>query len=148
MQNSKWTTRCDTAASVPHSAFRIPHSRVTSALVLFAHGSRDPEWAAPFRAVQQKVAAMKPGLAVDLAFLEIMQPSLPEAVDALVASGQQRVTIAPLFMAQGAHLKRDLAKLVADVRERHPQLDVQLLPAVGEVDSVIDAMSAWLAQRS
>jgi sirohydrochlorin cobaltochelatase len=118
---------------------------MNSALVLFAHGSRDPEWAAPFRAVQQRVAAIAPDLAVELAFLEIMQPSLPEAVDRLVASGRERITIAPLFMAQGAHLKRDLANLVTGVRERHPQIELLLLPAAGEVETVIDAMSTWLA---
>jgi sirohydrochlorin cobaltochelatase len=116
-----------------------------SALVLFAHGSRDPEWAAPFRAVQQRVVALKPGLAVELAFLEIMQPLLPDAVDALVGSGRTRITIAPLFMAQGAHLKKDLVRLTTELRERHPQIELSLLPAAGEVESVIEAMSQWLA---
>ena len=90
---------------------------------------------------------MKPGLAVELAFLEMMQPSLPDAVDALVASGRDRITIAPLFMAQGAHLKKDLARLATDLRERHPCLELSLLPAAGEVESVIEAMSEWLAAQ-
>jgi sirohydrochlorin cobaltochelatase len=119
-----------------------------SALVLFAHGSRDPDWAAPFRTVQQRVAAKNPELAVELAFLEVMKPTLPEATDALVASGCPRMTIAPLFMAQGAHLKRDLARLMSEIRERHPGLELSLLPAAGEIDSVIDAMSAWLAEHA
>lgn len=116
-----------------------------SALVLFAHGSRDPDWAAPFRRVQQRVAADKPALAVELAFLEMMQPSLPDAVNRLVAAGRERITIAPLFMAQGAHLKRDLAKLIADMQAHHPAIEIELLPAAGEIDAVIDAMSGWLS---
>ena len=119
-----------------------------SALVLFAHGSRDPEWARPFRTVQQRVAARNPDLHVELAFLELMKPSLGEAVDALVQAGCRRVKIAPLFMAQGAHLKRDLASLMAEVRERHREIELSLLPALGEVDSVIDAMSTWLAEHA
>ena len=119
-----------------------------SALVLFAHGSRDPDWAAPFRMVQQRVKAKNPGLTVELAFLEFMKPSLPEATDALAARGCARITIAPLFMAQGAHLKRDLAQLMDEVRRRHPHIELSLLPALGEVDSVIDAMSAWLSEHA
>jgi sirohydrochlorin cobaltochelatase len=119
-----------------------------SALVLFAHGSRDPDWAAPFRTVQQRVAAKKPDVAVELAFLELMKPTLPETIDALAASGCRRITIAPLFMAQGAHLKRDLARLIGEMRERHPDIDLSLLAAAGEVDTVIDAMSAWLAEHA
>ena len=118
-----------------------------SALDLFAHGSRDPDWAAPFRIVQQRVAATNSELAVELAFLELMKPSLPEATDALAASGCRRITIAPLFMAQGAHLKRDLARLMDELRARHPQLELSLLPALGDAEPVMDAISAWIGSQ-
>ena len=115
------------------------------ALILFAHGSRDPQWAAPFRAVQENVAQLRPGIAVELAFLEIMQPSLAKAVDRLVASGHKRFTIAPLFMAQGAHLKRDLADILSSLEQRHANIDIKVLPAAGEADPVVRAIGAWLA---
>jgi sirohydrochlorin cobaltochelatase len=114
------------------------------ALVLFAHGSRDPQWAEPFRAIQRRVSATKPALIVELAFLQLMQPTLPDAVARLVASGHVRLTVAPLFMAEGAHLKRDLAELVTMLRSRHPGVELTLLPAAGEIDAVLDAISAWL----
>jgi sirohydrochlorin cobaltochelatase len=117
-----------------------------TAIVLFAHGSRDPEWAAPFRAIQRKLTDAKPDVQVELAFLELMQPSLPEAVDRLAASGCRRVTVAPLFMAQGAHLKRDLAALIGELRARH-SIEIVALPAAGESEAVIDAISAWLAAQ-
>jgi sirohydrochlorin cobaltochelatase len=116
-----------------------------TALVLFAHGSRDPDWAAPFRAVQRNVAAARPDVEVELAFLEVMQPSLPVAVDRLIAAGSERITIAPLFMAQGAHLKRDLAKLVQELQAKHGRVQLALLPAAGEAQPVIEAISGWLA---
>ena len=115
------------------------------ALILFAHGSRDPEWTAPFRAVERTVSQLKPGITVELAFLEIMLPSLADVVDRLVASGHTRFTVAPLFMAQGAHLKRDLAEILAVVQHRHPQVEITLLPAAGEADSVVHAIGTWLA---
>lgn len=121
---------------------------MSSALVLFAHGSRDPEWAAPFRAVQKKTAAAKPGVEVELAFLEIMTPTLTDAVDRLVASGRKRITVAPLFMAQGAHLKRDLANLTAELRVRHSDVELAVLPALGDVEAIIDAVSVWLASNA
>lgn len=119
-----------------------------AALILFAHGSRDPQWAEPFRTIQRSVAARKPALAVELAFLEIMQPTLPDAFERLVASGRTRLTIAPLFMAQGAHLKRDLGEILAKLKVRHPGVDVTLLPAAGEVEGVLDAISAWLIDHA
>jgi sirohydrochlorin cobaltochelatase len=114
------------------------------ALILFAHGSRDAQWAAPFRAVQKKIAIARPGLRIELAFLEIMQPSLPDAIDGLVAAGHERLVIAPLFMAQGAHLKRDLAQLLTSAGARHTHIETVLLPAAGEADAVLDAIGAWV----
>jgi sirohydrochlorin cobaltochelatase len=113
-------------------------------LVLFAHGSRDPLWAAPLRALKAKIAARDPSLRVELAFLELMQPDLYQALDRIAASGGERVHVAPIFMAQGAHLRRDLAGLLGALRERHPQLDIALLPAAGEIDAVLEAMGDWL----
>ena len=121
---------------------------MSSGLILFAHGSRDPEWAAPFRDLQQRVCAKRTGLAVELAFLEIMKPSLPEAVAALLAAGREHITIAPLFMAQGAHLKRDLANLMGGLRESHPGIDLVLLPPLGESVPVVEAMSTWIAEHA
>ena len=122
-----------------------PQNATRAALVLFAHGSRDPDWADPFRAIQRKVSSAKPALTVELAFLQLMEPGLTEVVDRLVASGHTRLTVAPLFMAEGAHLKRDLAELMTALRQRHPRVDVKLLPAAGEVDGVLDAISTWVA---
>jgi sirohydrochlorin cobaltochelatase len=118
--------------------------KTRSALVLFAHGSRDARWAEPFQTIQQKLAARKPGATIAIAFLELMSPSLPDAVDRLAASGHKRVMIAPLFMGQGAHLRRDVVNIVAELRERHPGLDLAILPAAGEAEEVLEAVTQWL----
>jgi sirohydrochlorin cobaltochelatase len=119
-----------------------------SALILFAHGSRDPEWALPFHALREKVASKKAEFEVELAFLELMQPTLTATVDRLVSSGNQHITIAPLFMAQGAHVKRDLSLLITELRERHAGVGLKLLPAVGEAEIVMEAVSTWLAANA
>ena len=119
-----------------------------AALILFAHGSRDAQWAEPFRGIQRKVAAARPDLAIEVAFLEIMEPSLPDAVSRLVAADHTRITIAPLFMARGAHLKRDLAAMIDKLRIAHSGVELALLPAAGEADEVLDAIGAWLVKRA
>ncbi len=120
----------------------------TTALVLFAHGARDPEWAEPFRALQAKVSARRPDLTVALAFLEAMTPSLAECVSRLAADGHRRITIAPLFLAQGGHLKRDLPPLLADLQARHPDSTINLLPPIGEVAELLDAIGGWLVKST
>ena len=119
--------------------------RATSpAIVLFAHGARDPRWAQPLRKIQRGIVRKKPGTAVELAFLEIMEPPLADAIARLVAAGHQRITVAPLFMAQGGHLKRDLPKILDAIRAEHRGAEITLLPAIGDVDAVLEAISDWL----
>lgn len=119
-----------------------------SALVLFAHGARDAQWSEPFRAMQKAVAGRRPDLTVELAFLEIMQPALGECVARLAGDGHRRIVIAPLFLAQGGHLKKDLPRLLKDLGARHPGTDLSVLPPIGEVTELLDAISDWLVNSS
>jgi sirohydrochlorin cobaltochelatase len=116
-----------------------------SALVLFAHGARDPQWAEPFRAIAASVTASRRDLTVKLAFLELQPPSLADAITELAAAGHGTIHIAPLFMAQGGHLKQDVPKLLAEIRKRQPALHIALLPALGDVPGLRDAVAGWLA---
>ena len=114
---------------------------MTRALVLFAHGARDPRWAAPFEAVAVRARAAAPGLPVALAYLELMAPSLGEAVAQQVAAGATEVDVVPLFLGTGGHLRNDLPPLVDAVRAAHPGVAVRLHAAIGEDAAVVDAMA-------
>ncbi|WP_230412347.1 sirohydrochlorin chelatase [Undibacterium hunanense] len=111
-----------------------------SAMILFAHGARDPRWAQPFQRLQKMTQESLPGTTVALAFLEFMQPSLPELVASLVKEGCQQVTLVPIFLGQGGHVLRDLPVLVDELRVSHPALEVKLVSAAGEDDSVLSAI--------
>jgi len=111
-------------------------------LLLFAHGARDARWALPFEAVAQRVQAQSPATPLRLAFLEFMQPGLVDAGAQLAAQGCRRVDVVPLFLGAGGHVRKDLPLLLAELRTRHPQVEWQLRPAIGEVDAVVDAMAA------
>ncbi len=110
-------------------------------LMLFAHGARDPRWALPFEAVARSVSERAPALVVRLAYLEFMSPSLVDAGRALAQAGCVRVDVVPLFLGAGGHVRKDLPLLLAELTALHPQITWQLRTAIGEVDSVIDAMA-------
>jgi len=115
-------------------------------LILFAHGARDPAWAAPFEAVAARVRAARPDAEVRLAFLELMTPSLPEACAALAAAGCTQVAVLPLFLGAGGHVRKDLPRLVDALRAAHPSLTFELHGAVGENPAVIAAMAEAAAR--
>jgi len=112
------------------------------ALILFAHGARDPRWSAPFEAVAARVRATRPGAPVRLAFLEFMAPGLVEAGTALVRAGHGNVAVLPMFLGTGGHVRKDLPLLLDELRAAHPACRFELLPAVGEMPEVVAAMAA------
>jgi len=114
-----------------------------NALVLFAHGARAASWAAPFERLRDASAARLPDRAVRLAFLELMEPRLPETVAQLVADGVTDVTIVPVFLGQGGHLLRDLPLLAEGLRAAHPGLTLTVAGAVGEDPNVLAAMTDY-----
>ena len=118
---------------------------MTTGIILFAHGSRSPNWAEPFERIQQRVAAQRPGARVSLAYLELMSPNLHDAIDALVAQAVDLISIVPLFLAAGGHLKSDLPRLVDEAVERHPRLRVRVLPPIGESEAMLQAIADWAA---
>jgi sirohydrochlorin cobaltochelatase len=112
------------------------------ALILFAHGARDPAWAEPIRRVQAAVQALDPSARVEVAFLEFIAPTLHDCAMGLVAQGFRRIVVLPMFIAQGGHLKREVPEILAGLRIRHPEVTFELAGAVGETDAVVQAMAA------
>ncbi len=115
---------------------------IDTGLVLFAHGARDPRWAAPFEAVAAQVRASRPGVPVRLAYLDFMSPTLVEAGDDLVRAGCGRIEVLPMFLGAGGHVRKDLRQLADALCAAHPQLQLIVHPAIGEADSVVTAMAA------
>jgi sirohydrochlorin cobaltochelatase len=117
-------------------------------IVLFAHGARDPQWAEPFQAIRERVRASRPECPIELAYLELMSPTLEDAIARLAGEGATAITVFPLFMAQGGHLKQDLPRILDDLRARHPRVPIALEAPIGEVAEILDAISAWIVSRA
>ena len=113
-----------------------------SALILFAHGSRDPAWAEPFKAIQVLIRAQVPGLRSELAFLELMQPSIGDCIAKLAVEGFKAISIVPLFLAAGRHLREDLPALVERIRAEHPALKISVSPPIGDLPEIQAAIAS------
>lgn len=101
-------------------------------IILFAHGSREPQWRAPIEAVALQISGRQPDVRVRCAYLEICEPSLFDAASDLIAAGARQLRVFPLFLGVGKHAREDLPLLIAQVRSAHPDVPIELLPAAGE----------------
>lgn len=105
---------------------------MNTGIILFAHGSRDPQWRVPIEAVALQIAARQPKTLATCAYLELCEPSLPQAAINLIAAGASKLRVFPLFLGVGKHAREDLPLLIDAVRLAHPDVTVELLPTAGE----------------
>lgn len=122
----------------------LPSGHVT---LLVAHGSRNPASAAAHDQLCTAVAAACTAasgheVAVVPAYLELSEPSIPEAIDAAVADGATHVRVLPHFLGPGNHVLVDIPGIVAAARERHPQLTIELVEHLGADPALVDLLAA------
>ena len=110
------------------------------AIILFGHGARDSRWREPFDRLASLWREQHSGTPVELAFLEMMQPSLEESVSSLVTQGASQITVVPVFFGQGGHLRNDFPVLLTACQEKFPGVALSATPAVGEDLAVLQAI--------
>lgn len=97
---------------VPPPAPRRP---AAPALVVVAHGSRDPRALSTVSALLDRVRALRPDVPVHLGHIELNAPLLP---DTLAALGDTEAVLVPLLLSRGYHVKQDIPEMAAASRAR------------------------------
>ena len=105
---------------------------MTTGIILFAHGSRDPQWRLPIEAVAAQINQRQPETPVRCAYLELCIPTLADAAIDLIAEGARQLRVFPLFLGVGKHAREDLPLLIEEIHMAHPTVEVVLLPTAGE----------------
>ena len=110
------------------------------AIILFGHGARDARWREPFDRLALLWKAQYPDTAVELAFLEMMEPTLERAISSLAGAGVTEIVVVPVFFGQGGHLRNDFPVLLEACQKQFPAVHLSATPAVGEDIAVLQAI--------
>ena len=119
-----------------------------AAMILFAHGARDPAWRRPFDAIASAIKLAQPQVTVEIAFLELMEPRLPQVAQDLYHRGYTQLLLIPVFLSQSGHVMRDLPAIVNQIVASHPGLVMSVGLAIGEDESVINAIASACLERA
>lgn len=110
----------------------LPQTQQTkAALLLMAHGSPDASANAPLHALAQRIGAQGRFGAVLPCFLDLNQPSIPDAIAQLVQQGFGKIVALPYFLQLGGHVAEDLPQIIADQQAHYPDLSLMLAPHLG-----------------
>ncbi len=106
-------------------------TRERTALLLIAHGSREQDANADLHELAAVLRAGDRFGVVEPAFLELAEPTVPQAAARCVAQGARRVILLPYFLSAGVHVRRDLARLRGELAEAHPGVEFRLAEPLG-----------------
>ena len=82
-------------------------------VLVVGHGTADTIGADETHRVAQLVDEALPGVPVALGFLEVIGPTIGEALGRLAAAGCREVIAAPLLLFEAGHAKRDVPEAIA-----------------------------------
>ncbi|MFD7699828.1 sirohydrochlorin chelatase [Streptomyces caelestis] len=111
------------------------------ALVVVAHGSRDPRALSTVRRLLDRVRALRPDLPVHLGHIELNAPLLPDTLAELDAHGTGAAVLVPLLLSRGHHVKRDIPETAAGAR-----LHTRVAAPLGPHPLLVDALHARLTE--
>ncbi|MFE6687510.1 sirohydrochlorin chelatase [Streptomyces sp. NPDC057743] len=107
-------------------------------LLAVAHGTRDPQGAAATEALIARTRALHPELPIQHCYLDLLTPSLPEALAGLTGD----VIVVPLLLGAGYHLRVDIPAALAGA----PHLHTRIARALGPDPLLADVLTDRLRQ--
>jgi sirohydrochlorin ferrochelatase len=109
----------------PHPTPERPRAE-TSAALLIAHGSRRPEANRDLVDLAVAIRGRTHYPIVEIAYLELAEPTIPQGARRCVEQGATRVLLLPYFLSAGAHVVEDLERIRADLTLEFPAVQFAL----------------------
>src|SRR5665213_1926235 len=92
-------------------------------ILIISHGSRDKSANQDFKKLVQKYQKLHPTWIISHAFLEMAQPSIPEALE-ILAGKSAEIFVLPLFLFSAKHVKKHIPEILKIFRKNHPKVKV------------------------
>lgn len=117
-----------------------------TALLLVAHGSRDPRSGAAIEALAARVAAARPGTRVAVASLEHRGRRPVPVARELAAAGATGIATVPLLLTDAYHSTVDVPAVTAEIRASLPHLPIARTGVLGPDGLLSAALADRLAE--
>jgi sirohydrochlorin ferrochelatase len=110
------------------------------ALVVLAHGSRDPRSAATVHSLVACLREMRADLRIEASFLDHCPPTPYQVIGKLAAEGVEEVVVLPLLLSTAFHARTDIPAVIDESRSRFPDLQIIASDVLGYDDTLLDVL--------
>ena len=117
-----------------------------TAVLLIAHGSRRPEANADLVKLAEMIRERGAYNLVEIAYLELAEPTIPQAAARCVEQGAKCVLMLPYFLSAGSHVVLDLERFRQVAADRFPMVRFQLCPPLGLHPLMVELVMTRLAE--
>lgn len=111
-----------------------------NALLLIAHGSRRPEANADLLYVADGLLARGRYPIVEVAYLELAEPTIAAAGARCVERGATAVILLPYFLSPGVHVVEDLQRFRDELATRFPEVVFRLAEPLGRHPLLVEVV--------
>ena len=110
------------------------------AILLVDHGSRRADANAQLADVANAVRTRIPDGIVEIAHLEIAEPTIAQGIARCVESGAQLIIVHPYFLGPGRHTQESIPERVDAAARDHPDVTIRVTQPLGLHAGLIDAV--------
>jgi sirohydrochlorin ferrochelatase len=126
----------------------MPANVDATSVLLIAHGSRRAEANDDLRRLAEELLARGPWKTVEIAYLELASPTIPEGGRACAARGAKRVLMLPYFLSAGRHVTSDLERFRGALASEFPTVEFRLCAPLGLHPKIVEVVVDRLQEGS
>ncbi len=113
---------------------------MSTAILLIAHGSRRSAANEDLVKLAEIVRTRRPQEIVEIGYLELTEPTIPQGAALCVERGATHVRMSPFFLSAGTHIAEDLTGFQTEFSVRFPGVRFQLCPPLGLHSLLVEAL--------
>ena len=112
-------------------------------ILIVSHGSRETSANREFEKIVSRYQKRHSSWKVAHAYLDLVPPSIPEALEALAAKSDE-ILVLPYFLFSARHVKKDIPEIIKIFRKKYPQAKIKLAKPFGADPNLLDILDQRL----
>lgn len=108
-------------------------------LFILAHGSRSEDSNIQLKEVVEnlRLKGKEDFTSIGYGSMEMAEPGFRDGIDELAKDNLEEIIIVPLFLFKGNHIKKDIPRILEEIKEKHSNIKFTLKEPIGTDSRII-----------